>query len=56
VLKDPSGLEFTVGFVDGVIRPEDIKVAARKLTLRQAATVTAVERVADAHRTRGLYP
>ncbi|MHC5558734.1 bifunctional proline dehydrogenase/L-glutamate gamma-semialdehyde dehydrogenase [Kocuria sp. U4B] len=31
VLKDPSGLEFTVGFVDGVIRPEDIKVAARNL-------------------------
>jgi glutamate dehydrogenase (NAD(P)+) len=30
--------------------------AARGLTLRQAATVTAVERVADAHRTRGLYP
>ncbi|MFF0990242.1 bifunctional proline dehydrogenase/L-glutamate gamma-semialdehyde dehydrogenase [Kocuria nitroreducens] len=31
VLKDPSGLDFTVGFVDGVIRPEDIKVAARNL-------------------------
>ena len=30
--------------------------AARGLTLREAATVTAVERVADAHRTRGLYP
>ncbi|MEX5262205.1 Glu/Leu/Phe/Val dehydrogenase [Kocuria sp. CPCC 205263] len=30
--------------------------SARGLTLRQAATVTAVERVADAHRTRGLYP
>lgn len=27
-LKDPSGLDFTVSFVDGVIRPEDIKVAA----------------------------
>ena len=23
VLKDPQGLDFTVGFVDGVIRPED---------------------------------
>ena len=23
VLKDPNGLPFTVGFVDGVIRPED---------------------------------
>ena len=31
VLKDPSGLPFTVGFVDGVIRPEDPKVAARNL-------------------------
>lgn len=30
--------------------------AARGLTLREAATVTAVERVADAHRLRGLYP
>ncbi|EMY33231.1 delta-1-pyrroline-5-carboxylate dehydrogenase/L-proline dehydrogenase [Arthrobacter crystallopoietes BAB-32] len=31
VLKDPHGLEFTVGFVDGVIRPEDLDVAARNL-------------------------
>ncbi|UZX04989.1 aldehyde dehydrogenase family protein [Arthrobacter sp. CDRTa11] len=31
VLKDPNGLEFTVGFVDGVVRPEDIHVAARNL-------------------------
>ncbi|MET1152777.1 proline dehydrogenase family protein [Arthrobacter sp.] len=31
VLNDPHGLEFTVGFVDGVIRPEDLKVAARNL-------------------------
>ncbi|MFW6186540.1 MAG: proline dehydrogenase family protein, partial [Actinomycetota bacterium] len=31
VLKDPRGLDFTVGFVDGVIRPEDIRVAARNL-------------------------
>ncbi|WP_431710167.1 proline dehydrogenase family protein [Glutamicibacter uratoxydans] len=31
VLKDPQGLEFTVGFVDGVIRPEDLKVAAANL-------------------------
>ncbi|WP_049822676.1 proline dehydrogenase family protein, partial [Arthrobacter sp. H41] len=31
VLKDPNGLEFTVGFVDGVIRPEDLSVAARNL-------------------------
>ncbi|MCU1634065.1 MAG: 1-pyrroline-5-carboxylate dehydrogenase [Micrococcaceae bacterium] len=31
VLKDPNGLAFTVGFVDGVIRPEDLAVAARNL-------------------------
>ena len=31
VLKDPSGLDFTVGFVDGVIRPEDLRVAGRNL-------------------------
>ena len=31
VLRDPHGLDFTVGFVDGVVRPEDTRVAARKL-------------------------
>ncbi|MGH3654186.1 bifunctional proline dehydrogenase/L-glutamate gamma-semialdehyde dehydrogenase [Glutamicibacter sp.] len=31
VLKDPKGLDFTVGFVDGVIRPEDLNVAAANL-------------------------
>lgn len=31
VLRDPNGLEFTVGFVDGVVRPEDLGVAARNL-------------------------
>ncbi|PRB02899.1 bifunctional proline dehydrogenase/L-glutamate gamma-semialdehyde dehydrogenase [Microbacterium sp. MYb64] len=31
VLRDPHGLDFTVGFVDGVVRPEDLKVAAAKL-------------------------
>ncbi|MFJ6079477.1 bifunctional proline dehydrogenase/L-glutamate gamma-semialdehyde dehydrogenase [Pseudarthrobacter sp. NPDC092419] len=31
VLKDPNGLEFTVGFVDGVVRPEDLNVAVRNL-------------------------
>ncbi|WP_446666785.1 bifunctional proline dehydrogenase/L-glutamate gamma-semialdehyde dehydrogenase [Flexivirga sp. B27] len=31
VLKDPSGLQFTVGFVDRVIRPEDSEVAAQAL-------------------------
>ncbi|PPH07678.1 1-pyrroline-5-carboxylate dehydrogenase [Rathayibacter sp. AY1G1] len=31
VLKDPAGLDFTVGFVDGVVRPEDTRVAAAAL-------------------------
>jgi RHH-type proline utilization regulon transcriptional repressor/proline dehydrogenase/delta 1-pyrroline-5-carboxylate dehydrogenase len=31
VLKDPRGLEFALGFVDKVVRPEDLKVAAHNL-------------------------
>ncbi|MGO3151801.1 MAG: bifunctional proline dehydrogenase/L-glutamate gamma-semialdehyde dehydrogenase [Galactobacter sp.] len=31
VLKDPKGLDFTVGFVDRVVRPEDLGVAAAAL-------------------------
>ncbi|MGW8483164.1 bifunctional proline dehydrogenase/L-glutamate gamma-semialdehyde dehydrogenase [Microbacterium sp. NPDC055903] len=31
VLSDPHGLDFTVGFVDGVVRPEDLAVAAANL-------------------------
>ncbi|WP_111720998.1 bifunctional proline dehydrogenase/L-glutamate gamma-semialdehyde dehydrogenase [Homoserinimonas sp. OAct 916] len=31
VLKDPNGLDFTVGFVDGVARPEDLFVAGYAL-------------------------
>ena len=31
VLRDENGLAFTVGFVDGVVRPEDARVAARNL-------------------------
>ena len=31
VLKDESGLAFTIGFVDRVVRPEDLSVAARNL-------------------------
>jgi RHH-type transcriptional regulator, proline utilization regulon repressor / proline dehydrogenase / delta 1-pyrroline-5-carboxylate dehydrogenase len=31
VLKDPMGLEFTLGFVDKVVRPEDLRVAAKNL-------------------------
>ncbi|WP_033342745.1 bifunctional proline dehydrogenase/L-glutamate gamma-semialdehyde dehydrogenase [Catenuloplanes japonicus] len=32
VLRDPKGLAFAVGFVDGVVRPEDLKVSARALS------------------------
>ncbi|WP_217179492.1 bifunctional proline dehydrogenase/L-glutamate gamma-semialdehyde dehydrogenase [Streptomyces sp. AC495_CC817] len=38
VLKDPNGLDFTVGFVDGVMRPEDLSVAGR--TLAELSTIT----------------
>ena len=38
VLKDPNGLAFTVGFVDGVMRPEDLRVAGR--TLAELADIT----------------
>ncbi|MHC3000627.1 bifunctional proline dehydrogenase/L-glutamate gamma-semialdehyde dehydrogenase [Microbacterium sp. HJ5] len=31
VLRDPNGLAFTLGFVDGVVRPEDYVVAAGNL-------------------------
>ncbi|ARC55587.1 Bifunctional protein PutA [Frondihabitans sp. 762G35] len=31
VLRDPEGLDFTLGFVDRVVRPEDLRVAARSL-------------------------
>ena len=31
VLQDPTGLAFTVGFVDSVVRPEDERVAAHAL-------------------------
>ena len=38
VLKDPNGLAFTVGFVDGVMRPEDLAVAGRRL--RELSAIT----------------
>ena len=31
LLRDPHGLDFAVGFVDGVVRPEDLGVAAHRL-------------------------
>lgn len=40
VLKDPNGLAFTVGFVDGVIRPEDNQAAARSLAALTSLTPT----------------
>lgn len=38
LLKDPAGLEFTIGFVDRVVRPDDPAVAA--LNLRRLAKDT----------------
>nr|WP_244250430.1 bifunctional proline dehydrogenase/L-glutamate gamma-semialdehyde dehydrogenase [Rathayibacter festucae] len=38
VLQDPNGLDFTVGFVDGVARPEDPVVAAENLAALTAKT------------------
>src|SRR6478609_7453895 len=32
VLKDPDGLPFTIGFVDGVMRPESLAAAASNLS------------------------
>ena len=31
LLQDPTGLDFAVGFIDGVIRPEDKNIAAKNL-------------------------
>ncbi|GIE99264.1 1-pyrroline-5-carboxylate dehydrogenase [Paractinoplanes rishiriensis] len=31
LLRDPDGLAFAVGFVDGVVRPEDLRVSAHAL-------------------------
>ncbi|MBD7919641.1 bifunctional proline dehydrogenase/L-glutamate gamma-semialdehyde dehydrogenase [Cellulomonas sp. Sa3CUA2] len=36
LLREPDGLAFAVGFVDGVVRPEDHTVAARRLHERAA--------------------
>ena len=38
VLKDQNGLDFTIGFVDRVIRPEDLNVAARNLSILAKST------------------
>src|SRR5699024_12083951 len=38
VLQDPHGLEFTVRFVDEVVRPEDHRAAAKKL--RELGAIT----------------
>jgi RHH-type transcriptional regulator, proline utilization regulon repressor / proline dehydrogenase / delta 1-pyrroline-5-carboxylate dehydrogenase len=32
LLKDPQGLEFTLGFIDRVVRPEDLRVAGQELS------------------------
>ncbi|MBT1018211.1 proline dehydrogenase family protein [Canibacter sp. lx-72] len=38
VLQDPHGLDFTIGFVDGVVRPEDKRSAAAKM--REISAIT----------------
>ena len=38
VLSDPKGLAFTIGFVDGVVRPDDLRSAAK--ALRELAPLT----------------
>jgi len=46
-LEDPDGLDFVVGFVDGVVRPEDVHVAAtrlRALARRSPGFLTPVQR------------
>jgi RHH-type transcriptional regulator, proline utilization regulon repressor / proline dehydrogenase / delta 1-pyrroline-5-carboxylate dehydrogenase len=40
VLRDPVGLDFTLGFVDRVVRPEDLRVAGRNLEKLSRATPT----------------
>jgi RHH-type proline utilization regulon transcriptional repressor/proline dehydrogenase/delta 1-pyrroline-5-carboxylate dehydrogenase len=49
LLKDPNGLEFTLNFVDRVIRPENMRVAARefrKLTKIVPKALPLLDRVA----------
>ena len=38
VLKDENGLDFTIGFVDRVVRPEDLPVAGNSLAALTAKT------------------
>ncbi len=38
MLRDPDGLAFTTGFIDGVVRPEDTHVAARNLRALEPLT------------------
>ena len=47
VVKDPAGLAFTVGFVDGVVRPEDLRVAAANLAMDMTVLIVLVESTAD---------
>ena len=38
VLRDENGLNFAVGFVDGVVRPESLRIAARNLAALRKLT------------------
>ena len=55
VLKDPNGLDFTVGFVDGVVRPEDLHVAARRLVQPNEGVPLHVQTVAHRHQRRAQH-
>ena len=52
VLKDPNGLPFTIGFVDGVMRPESLTAAASNLS-RVAPLVPGFLPVVPARRRQG---
>lgn len=44
LLQDPDGLNFALGFVDGVVRPEDLRVAARNFELLSRSAPTFLPR------------
>ena len=50
VLQDQQGLDFTVGFVDRVVRPSDLRVAARNL--EQVIAEVAAARLTERGATR----
>ena len=47
VLKDPNGLSFTIGFVDGVMRPESLTAAASTRRVNSSAAARSVVMIAS---------